>query len=134
MSDRVDHPTHYNTGRIEIIDFLEDQKLPPNLWNAVKYIARAGKHPDEPALRTLQKAEWYVHREIQTALWPELTSKQAQAKERELATESAPVQGMINALKSVQFHYRGAHECANPTPFTCVLCQVDEIIKKYGSE
>ena len=77
--EQVDHPRHYNTGKIEIIDALEDWKLPPNLWNAVKYLARAGHKGSR--LEDLRKGEWYTHREIQQLLWPDLTSKEAQARE-----------------------------------------------------
>jgi hypothetical protein len=81
MSDEmVDHPQHYNAGRIEVIDALEDWKLPPNLWQAVKYIARA-PHKNK-RLEDLRKAEWYLHREIQMELYPELSSKQAQTREQ----------------------------------------------------
>lgn len=42
-NDPVNHPSHYTAGRIEVIDFLEDQGFPFHLANAVKYICRAGK-------------------------------------------------------------------------------------------
>ena len=42
-NDPVNHPAHYTTGKIEVIDYIEDQKLPYHLGNAVKYISRAGK-------------------------------------------------------------------------------------------
>ena len=29
MSDAVNHPAHYTDGKIEVIDFIEDKKLPP---------------------------------------------------------------------------------------------------------
>lgn len=77
--EQVNHPRHYNDSKIEVIDALEAWKLPPNLWNAVKYIARA-PHKQDP-LVDLRKAEWYTHREIQLLTWPDLTSKQAQARE-----------------------------------------------------
>ena len=43
QNDPVNHPSHYTSGKIEVIDFLEDQGFPFHLANAVKYIARAGK-------------------------------------------------------------------------------------------
>ena len=58
----VDHPQHYNVGKIEVIDAIEDWGLGFNLGNAVKYIARA-EHKGKPA-EDLQKALWYVQREI----------------------------------------------------------------------
>ena len=77
----VDHPTHYNAGQIEVIDAIEDWGLGFDLGSAVKYIARAGRKGT--ALEDLQKAEWYVHRAIQRLLYPGLTSKEAQAEERD---------------------------------------------------
>lgn len=66
-NDPVNHPAHYTDGKIEVIDFIEDKALGFHLGNAVKYIARAGKK--NPAKRTedLQKAAWYLNREIANA-------------------------------------------------------------------
>lgn len=58
----VDHPPHYNAGKIEVIDFIEDQRLGFNLGNVVKYAARA-EHKGN-ALEDLEKAAWYLAREI----------------------------------------------------------------------
>lgn len=58
----VDHPAHYNTGKFEVIDVIEDWKLNFNLGNVVKYIARAD-HKGK-ALEDLKKAAWYLQREI----------------------------------------------------------------------
>ena len=63
MSDAVNHPSHYNTGSIEVIDAIEDWGLGFALGNAVKYIARAahkGKMIDD-----LKKARRYLDRAIQ---------------------------------------------------------------------
>ena len=38
LNDPVSHPAHYTTGSIEVIDFIEDQRLPYHLGNALKYI------------------------------------------------------------------------------------------------
>ena len=59
----VDHPNHYNVGKIEVIVAIEDWKLGFNLGNAIKYIARAA-HKGR-TLEDLQKAKWYLEREIQ---------------------------------------------------------------------
>lgn len=40
--DAVNHPSHYTRGKIEVIDFIEDQQLPYHLGNVIKYVARAG--------------------------------------------------------------------------------------------
>lgn len=62
--ESVNHPKHYNTGKFEVIDVIEDWKLGFNLGNAVKYIARAGKKNPEKELEDLEKAAWYLNREI----------------------------------------------------------------------
>lgn len=65
MSDNVNHPKHYNTGKIEVIDYIEDKNLGFNLGNAVKYISRAGFKDPSKTLEDLEKASWYVAREIE---------------------------------------------------------------------
>lgn len=75
MSNKnVDHPKHYNVGKFEVIDVIEDWKLGFCLGNTVKYIARAGHKNPEAELEDLQKARWYLDREIQT-LTERLASK-----------------------------------------------------------
>jgi hypothetical protein len=62
MPDPVNHPAHYTTGGIETIDFIEAKNLNYNLGNAVKYITRADHKGNR--LQDLQKAKWYIEREI----------------------------------------------------------------------
>lgn len=62
--DPVSHPAHYTDGKIEVIDFIEDKGLGFHLGNAVKYIARAGKKDPDKAVEDLEKARWYLDREI----------------------------------------------------------------------
>lgn len=62
MSEAVNHPQHYNTGKIEVIDAIEDWKLGFNDGNAVKYISRH-RHKGR-AVEDLQKALWYITREL----------------------------------------------------------------------
>ena len=52
--DAVNHPSHYTRGKIEVIDFIEDQQLPYHLGNVIKYIARAGYKGDK--LEDLKKS------------------------------------------------------------------------------
>lgn len=59
----VNHPSHYNVGKIEVIDAIEAWELNFSLGNAVKYIARAD-HKGKP-IEDLQKARWYIEREIE---------------------------------------------------------------------
>ena len=63
-NDNVNHPSHYTSGNIEVIDFIEDQKLDYHLGNAVKYISRAGKKDPAKIVEDLQKAVWYINRKI----------------------------------------------------------------------
>ena len=62
--DSVNHPTHYTSGGIETIDFIEAKKLGYNLGNVVKYITRSDYKGNK--LEDLRKAQWYLSREIAT--------------------------------------------------------------------
>lgn len=62
QEDVINHPSHYTRGKIEVIDFIEDQQLPYHLGNVIKYVARAGHKGDK--LEDLKKARWYLDRYI----------------------------------------------------------------------
>jgi hypothetical protein len=62
MKDNVNHPSHYNAGKFEVIDVIEDWGLGFNDGNAIKYIARARHKGNQ--LEDLKKAKWYIEREI----------------------------------------------------------------------
>lgn len=62
--DIVNNPSHYTSGNIEVIDFIEDKKLGFCLGNVVKYVARAGKKDPSKEIEDLKKAEWYLKRRI----------------------------------------------------------------------
>ena len=59
----VNHPKHYNSGKIEVIDAIEDWGLGFNDGNVIKYVARH-KHKGKP-IEDLEKAKWYLERLIQ---------------------------------------------------------------------
>lgn len=59
--DMVNHPQHYQHG-IEPIDYIESHNLNFNLGNVIKYVSRAPYK--EAELEDLQKAKWYLEREI----------------------------------------------------------------------
>jgi hypothetical protein len=65
MPDPVNHPAHYTQGGIETIDFIEAKGLGYNLGNVIKYITRADHKGNR--LEDLQKAKWYLEREILSA-------------------------------------------------------------------
>jgi len=60
--DDINHPAHYKSGGIEVIDVIEAFNLNYHLGNVVKYLLRAGRKND--ALEDLKKARWYLDREI----------------------------------------------------------------------
>jgi hypothetical protein len=64
VGDAVNHPSHYTSGGIEAIAVIEAWGLGFHLGNAVKYISRAGKKDPAKTLEDLQKARWYLDREI----------------------------------------------------------------------
>lgn len=63
-SDGFTHQSYYNKGKIEVIDFIEDQDLNFSLGNAVKYVCRAGLKDPTKHIADLGKAVWYIRREI----------------------------------------------------------------------
>jgi len=62
FSEAVDHPSHYNSSPcgVECIDVVEE--MPFNLGNAIKYLWRCDHKGKD--IEDLQKALWYVQREI----------------------------------------------------------------------
>jgi len=64
--DPVNRPAHYTAGGIDFIDFAEAKGLTENayLFNVVKYVVRAGKKVDVDPVQDLEKAEFYLKREI----------------------------------------------------------------------
>jgi Protein of unknwon function (DUF3310) len=71
MNSNVTHPAHYNSGRIEVIEAIEDWKLGYHLGNAMKYIARAGRKDPAKFEEDLQKAVWYIQRQIELIRAPD---------------------------------------------------------------
>lgn len=64
MSERVDHPRHYNShpSGVECIDIAEHLSF--NVGNAMKYLWRAGLKPEADVVDDLHKARWYIEREV----------------------------------------------------------------------
>lgn len=66
-SDNVNHPTHYNQSKIEVIDIMEalpseyNHKTLISLANVIKYIFRA---PFKNGKEDLKKAQWYLQRAV----------------------------------------------------------------------
>jgi hypothetical protein len=61
----VIHPSHYNGGKIEVIDAIEDWRMGFNDGNVIKYVAR--HRMKLTPQQDLEKAFWYLTRELMKA-------------------------------------------------------------------
>ncbi|MGN9977918.1 DUF3310 domain-containing protein [Staphylococcus aureus] len=65
--DNVNHSKHYNFGKIEVIDFIDQvtenykHSLAYYIGNVIKYVSRA---PIKNGIEDLKKAKWYLERAI----------------------------------------------------------------------
>jgi hypothetical protein len=64
--ENVNHPSHYGGKEnvYEAIKVIEAWNLGFCLGNVVKYISRAGKKNNNTLIQDLEKAKWYLDREI----------------------------------------------------------------------
>lgn len=63
--EKVNHPQHYGGDTVyEVINVIEAWGLDFHLGNSVKYIARAGKKDKDKVIEDLEKARWYLDRQI----------------------------------------------------------------------
>lgn len=60
--DLVNHPPHYLRGKIEVLDFILDQRFPYLEGQIVKYVSRHRHKGD--SIQDLRKAEFYLKRLI----------------------------------------------------------------------
>lgn len=104
--DVVAHPSHYNSGRIEVIEIIEDQRLGFHLGNAIKYICRAGKKDPTKEIEDLRKAVWYTNREIE---------RLKAAKENRLPVMPNDMTPLTGATAKA---FTTEHD-----PMTCTVCQ-----------
>lgn len=128
----VTHPSHYNSGKIEVIEAIEDWKLNFHRGNAVKYTARAGKKDASKEIEDLEKAVWYLNREIEvlkaknearSAIRPNAMNPQSISATDALNSNEPARQVDIarNALDEICYacdERKGAHysgKCANST-------------------
>ena len=65
-TSNIEHPEYYGGDTVyEAIKVIEAWQLNFNLGNAVKYISRAGKKDKSKEIQDLQKAVWYIERQIE---------------------------------------------------------------------
>ena len=69
--NKIEQPAHYQgQNGMTVNDVIRAYKLNFALGNVIKYVLRAGRKSDEPALDDLRKALWYLQDELknQTAI------------------------------------------------------------------
>lgn len=69
MPDVVNHPSHYETGKFECIDVMEETQgteavMNFCLCNALKYLYR---HKRKNGIEDIKKAKWYINKYIEIA-------------------------------------------------------------------
>lgn len=69
MSEKVNHPSHYNIGKYECIDVMEDAFGTKELktfcvMNAFKYLYR---HKHKGGAEDIKKAVWYLNKYLELA-------------------------------------------------------------------
>lgn len=76
MSEAVNHPKHYNVGKIEVIEIIEDWKCDFWIGNCIKYALRSPYKGHE--VQDLNKAIWYLQDKVRR-----LESQKARQSEQE---------------------------------------------------
>lgn len=61
--DNINSPKHYKAGKIEVFDFITDQKMGYVEGNIIKYLCRY-KHKGTP-LCDVKKAKWYMDKLVE---------------------------------------------------------------------
>lgn len=62
--DLVNKPPHYTDGGVDTLKFIEAKDLNFRLGNVVKYVSRCGKKMGVNPIEDLEKARFYLDREI----------------------------------------------------------------------
>jgi hypothetical protein len=62
MAEQVNHPPHYNSGKIEVISAIDDWGLDFTEGCVVKYVAR-WRHKN--GIEDLKKVQWYLNHLIE---------------------------------------------------------------------
>ena len=63
MNEKVNHPNHYNNGKVECIDAIESATVNKNgieafcVGNIIKYLWR---YEDKNGIEDINKAKWYL--------------------------------------------------------------------------
>lgn len=63
LTDNVNNPAHYQfSNGAQVIDITENMNF--NLGNVIKYVARAGRKDADKLVEDLEKAKFYLEREL----------------------------------------------------------------------
>ena len=119
----VNHPSHYTDGKIEVIDFIEDKRLNFHRGNAIKYIARAGKKNPDKEIEDLEKAAWYINREIKRLKSETNTIAENPGKNIELSFVCRVLERALSDQLGIDYNYTDAYEKAEK-----------EILQEEGSD
>lgn len=115
--DVVNHPNHYTQyNGFEVIDVCEQLRAPDgsgnyNRGNAFKYLARAGWKSPEKHLEDLQKAEFYIRREIDRVASNNWSDKDSPGMSSSVQEVSLAEQGADTS----SFHIIRCSECSEST-------------------
>lgn len=63
--DPVVHPDYYQGNGYEVLDIIDDFELNFNLGNVLKYVLRSGRKNSELKEEDLEKALFYLKRELE---------------------------------------------------------------------
>jgi len=67
--DIINNPSHYTQGKIEVIDFIIDQRMDYLTASAMKYLCRhSHKHKGEGQIDDLRKSRYYIDKLITTLM------------------------------------------------------------------
>lgn len=116
--DEVCHPPAYNQGKIEVIEFIEDQKLDFHLGNVIKYVCRAGKKDPKKEVQDLEKGVWYLKRKIELLKakqeWREPVRPNDMNKPKPVIGPKVDLRALTEAEKQILapfFNFVGADLC-----------------------
>ena len=69
QEDKINSPNHYTQGKIEVIDFIIDQKMGYLTASAIKYLSRwEHKHKGDGQIDDLRKARFFIEKQIEELL------------------------------------------------------------------
>lgn len=131
MKESVNHPTHYNFSKFEVIDVIFDWKLDFCMGNVLKYISRAGKKNDEK--EDLKKSLFYLQYFIKNypkidpaplICYPEEYRVEEVLEEWNLPEFLSEAVYLIGNISEVENYYEAIE----------TLEEVENLIKKYIEE